>query len=217
MLRQVTQTKSTFNWRNQLSKLITDHFIGAGLASSKCLSINNILTGSSCIAYYNCFYCAKGEAASCSVGTRPPPLREISTSLKRTSRKTIRSSLRGGFWIGLLWLRFYVLVCQPNLYKQETETKKKDAAREQLGVEAYDFQQMVAKQQHELDCCMSELENLSAAREQLEHELKEVSSKHKKHLGELLEAERKGKFDIHLFFSAFYANYNKCTSIFCMN
>lgn len=78
------------------------------------------------------------------------------------------------------------------MYPQETETKKKNEAREQLGVEAYDFQQIVAKQQHELDTCMSELQNLSAAREQLEHEVADVNRKHKECVETLLEAEKKG-------------------------
>lgn len=78
------------------------------------------------------------------------------------------------------------------MYEQETETKKKNAAREELGVETYDFQQIVTLQQHELDTCIAELENLSAAREQLEHELKDVNVKHKENVQQLFEAERKG-------------------------
>lgn len=79
-------------------------------------------------------------------------------------------------------------------FVQETETKKKQAAHEELGTETYEAQQIVAKQQTQLELCIAECQSITAAREQMEHELSEADKKYKESMNQMMEAERKGSF-----------------------
>lgn len=75
---------------------------------------------------------------------------------------------------------------------QETATKKKEADRELLGVEAYEAQQLVTKQQSQLNECITELESISAAREEVENQLEETTALHKEQTSKLIETEKRG-------------------------
>lgn len=81
---------------------------------------------------------------------------------------------------------------------KETEAKKKEAAHEELGAETYEAQQMVTKQQAELEACISTYQSTNAAREQMEHELEETDKKYKLSIDQLMDAERKGYIRIML-------------------
>lgn len=61
-------------------------------------------------------------------------------------------------------------------------------------MEAYEVQQIVAKQQTQLEACISEYHSISASREQMEHELNETDKKYRESLNSLMEAERKGEY-----------------------
>lgn len=78
--------------------------------------------------------------------------------------------------------------------KQETETKKKQAAQEELGIETYEAQQIVTRQQTELDNRITECQNITAAREEMEMQFVETEKQYKESVNQLMEAERKGLF-----------------------
>ncbi|KAL3274206.1 hypothetical protein HHI36_015620 [Cryptolaemus montrouzieri] len=75
----------------------------------------------------------------------------------------------------------------------ETNTKKKLAEKEQMGVEAYELQQVVCKQQKILEEYIENVKNASAAREELEFELKEYKANHKSETDNLLKMEKEEK------------------------
>lgn len=76
--------------------------------------------------------------------------------------------------------------------EQETSAKKKLQAREALGIDTYEAQQMIDTQQRAIGECMSELDNVYAGREEMENLLEEADEvcQQKKH--QLMEAEKTG-------------------------
>lgn len=78
------------------------------------------------------------------------------------------------------------------IFEFETAAQKKDADREKLGIEAYEMQQIVCKQQKQIENYMTELDNVAAAREEVEYQLEKTLEDYKKQKDELYEAERKG-------------------------
>ncbi|KAK5641501.1 hypothetical protein RI129_010048 [Pyrocoelia pectoralis] len=73
----------------------------------------------------------------------------------------------------------------------EAGAKMKKVSREQLGLETYEAQQTVNKQQKELEMCISELDQICAATEQLEYQLEEDKNTLAQKRLEVLEAEKK--------------------------
>ncbi|CAH1155012.1 unnamed protein product [Phaedon cochleariae] len=65
------------------------------------------------------------------------------------------------------------------IFEIESETKIKDAQREQLGVQTYEAQQMVCNQQKSLETIISNLETVTAAKEQVQNELELERKNHK--------------------------------------
>ncbi|KAB0794085.1 hypothetical protein PPYR_13705 [Photinus pyralis] len=76
------------------------------------------------------------------------------------------------------------------VFELETGAKKKMIAREQLGLETYEAQQVVNKQQRELEMCISELDHICAATEEMELELDEAKKTLSQKRLDVLEAER---------------------------
>lgn len=77
--------------------------------------------------------------------------------------------------------------------KQETGAKKKNQNREQVGVEAYELQQAVCKQQNNIEHFADELETVVAARLEVEAELEDAEKLHKDEQQCVSETESKGK------------------------
>lgn len=59
-------------------------------------------------------------------------------------------------------------------------------------MKAYELQQMVSKQQKDLEDSFSELQTLSAAREELEHRFQDISQTHKDQQEALFKAKDDG-------------------------
>ncbi|XP_044759572.1 coiled-coil domain-containing protein 40 [Coccinella septempunctata] len=65
------------------------------------------------------------------------------------------------------------------IFELETVTKKKNAEKEAIGVETYETQQMVCRKQKILDEYVENVNNATAAREEIELELKEYREKYR--------------------------------------
>ncbi|KAF5290868.1 hypothetical protein FQR65_LT11507 [Abscondita terminalis] len=81
------------------------------------------------------------------------------------------------------------------VFELENGAKKKSAMREQLGLETYENQQIVNKQQRELEICVQELDHICAATEELEIELEEATKLFAEKRVQVLECEKK---ELHL-------------------
>ncbi|XP_045477303.1 coiled-coil domain-containing protein 40 [Harmonia axyridis] len=75
----------------------------------------------------------------------------------------------------------------------ETDTKTKNAEKEEIGVEAYEIQQMVCKKQKILEEYVDNVKNATAAREEVELELKEYREKFKKETELLMKTQKEEK------------------------
>lgn len=63
-----------------------------------------------------------------------------------------------------------------------------------MGIETYEAQQLVNKQQQDLEMCVSELQQICDATEQMENHLNESKESFNKKRQELLELEQHGRF-----------------------
>lgn len=77
------------------------------------------------------------------------------------------------------------------MHLQETGAKKKTQEKDQLGVEAYETQQIVSKQQTDLENCMTQLQTTLAARQETELKLAAALDEHKKEQTKLFDTEKK--------------------------
>ncbi|KAJ8917137.1 hypothetical protein NQ315_012629 [Exocentrus adspersus] len=68
---------------------------------------------------------------------------------------------------------------ESDIFESEMEAKKKNAEREQLGVQTYEAQQLVCSQHKLLENLAVDLQNVAAAKEQLETQLEEEKRKQK--------------------------------------
>lgn len=66
--------------------------------------------------------------------------------------------------------------------------------KDQLGVDAYETQQIVSNQQTTLGNCVTELQNIMGAREEMELKLQSSLEEYKKERNKLFEEEKKGRF-----------------------
>ncbi|CAH2011669.1 unnamed protein product [Acanthoscelides obtectus] len=66
-----------------------------------------------------------------------------------------------------------------DIFEYETAAKKKNVEREELGVRAYEAQQIVCAQQRTLEGIISDLKTVTAAKEEIENELEEDKKKFK--------------------------------------
>ncbi|XP_018330107.1 coiled-coil domain-containing protein 40 isoform X2 [Agrilus planipennis] len=76
------------------------------------------------------------------------------------------------------------------VFELESGTKKLNVEREKLGVEVYEIQQQLNKQQEELKLCEEQLQNVIAAKDQVEHDLQIAINEYKETKAKLHEAER---------------------------
>ncbi|KAI4455957.1 coiled-coil domain-containing protein 40 [Holotrichia oblita] len=77
------------------------------------------------------------------------------------------------------------------ILEYETAAKKKQAEKDQLGVDAYETQQIVSKQQTDLENSVTQLKNIIAAREENEVKLHAALDEHKNCRDKLFETEKK--------------------------
>ncbi|GJQ86909.1 hypothetical protein Trydic_g11780 [Trypoxylus dichotomus] len=77
------------------------------------------------------------------------------------------------------------------LFEYEAATKKKQMEKDQLGVDTYETQQIVSKQQVDLENSIMELQTIIAAREENEIKLHEALQEHKNYRNKLFESEKK--------------------------
>ncbi|KAJ8953759.1 hypothetical protein NQ318_015415 [Aromia moschata] len=70
-------------------------------------------------------------------------------------------------------LLFQIERTKNDIFEYETEAKKKNAEREELGVQTYEAQQMVCKQHKIIENIFAELENVAAAKEEIDNILVE--------------------------------------------
>ncbi|KAK4873726.1 hypothetical protein RN001_013086 [Aquatica leii] len=78
------------------------------------------------------------------------------------------------------------------VFELENGAKKKNAMRNQLGLETYENQQTVNKQQRQIEICVQELDEICAATEEMELELDEAKRSLAEKRLEVLEYEKKG-------------------------
>lgn len=76
------------------------------------------------------------------------------------------------------------------IFELETGTKKNNAEREELGVQNYEMQQNVCKQQKDLEIITDQLTTLTGARAECEAEVEEMRQKVKAAREQLIEEER---------------------------
>lgn len=79
------------------------------------------------------------------------------------------------------------------IYKYDTDTAEKNAQREAMGVETYETQQLVCKQQKLLEDYIENLKNTTAAREELENQLREEKTRYKQEQEKLFIVEKEEK------------------------
>ncbi|KAJ8930557.1 hypothetical protein NQ314_016638 [Rhamnusium bicolor] len=76
-------------------------------------------------------------------------------------------------------LLFQIARVKDEIFENESETKMKNAEREQLGVQTYEAQQMVCKQQKDLENLIVELQNVTSAKDEVEYVLEKKKQKQK--------------------------------------
>ncbi|XP_066154408.1 coiled-coil domain-containing protein 40-like [Euwallacea fornicatus] len=76
------------------------------------------------------------------------------------------------------------------IFEYEAETKKKSDEKGQLGVQVYELQQIVCRQQKTLDELVNEVQTISAARQEIENQLQEDKGRYKELRERLIAAER---------------------------
>ncbi|KRT83426.1 hypothetical protein AMK59_3719 [Oryctes borbonicus] len=77
------------------------------------------------------------------------------------------------------------------IFEYETATKKMQAEKDQLGTDTYEIQQVVSKQQADLENSITQLQNVVAAREETGIKLQEALGEHKNCRTKLYETEKK--------------------------
>nr|CAH7722539.1 unnamed protein product [Callosobruchus chinensis] len=80
-----------------------------------------------------------------------------------------------------------------DIFEYETAAKKKNIEREELGVRTYEAQQIVCAQQKTLEGIISELKTVTAAKEEIEHELEEDKKKYKQLKDKLYMTEKSNR------------------------
>ncbi|KAG5870505.1 hypothetical protein JTB14_006837 [Gonioctena quinquepunctata] len=82
-----------------------------------------------------------------------------------------------------------------DIFEIENETKDKNAEREELGVQTYEAQQMVCRQQKTLEKIISDLQTVNAAKEEVENDLEKQKQVHKELVDKYQQTEKqKEKF-----------------------
>ncbi|XP_050303237.1 coiled-coil domain-containing protein 40 [Anthonomus grandis grandis] len=76
------------------------------------------------------------------------------------------------------------------IFEYETETKKKNEERELLGVQTYETQQMVCRQQKCLEDLVRDVQSMTSAREEVENKIKEEKAKYKEAQEKMIAAEK---------------------------
>ncbi|XP_076250915.1 coiled-coil domain-containing protein 40-like [Rhynchophorus ferrugineus] len=76
------------------------------------------------------------------------------------------------------------------IFEYESETKKKNEERDQLGVEVYETQQTVCRQQKTLEELTSDVQNIITAKQEVENKIQESKDKYKEAKETLIAAEK---------------------------
>ncbi|KAJ8973510.1 hypothetical protein NQ317_000438 [Molorchus minor] len=90
-------------------------------------------------------------------------------------------------------LLFQIERTRNDIFEYETEAKKKNVEREELGVQTYEAQQMVCKQQNVIENLFVELQNVSAAKEEMDNILEERKRNYKEVKEEYYSTERSNR------------------------
>lgn len=77
-----------------------------------------------------------------------------------------------------------------DIFEIESETKQKSEEKEKLGVQTYEAQQMVCMQQKTLENVVNQIQNVTAAKEEMEASLEESKKKHKEVQEKYLQTEK---------------------------
>lgn len=85
---------------------------------------------------------------------------------------------------------FQINRLKSEIFEYETDTKKINDEREQLGVQTYELQQMVCRQQKTLEEIVNEAQTMASARIEMENKLQEEKMKYKESQEKLIEAEK---------------------------